>query len=577
MIPEAAFARKKVSTQIAPQARTPDAIAIEVCRHALVGVAEEMGTIMKRAAFSAMIREREDRSCALFTPDLELIAQAEHLPIHLALLASTVPAAVRKYGVDRLRTGDILLLNDPYVGGSHLPDFTTIMPVHDGQILIGYAAVIAHMTDVGGSAPGGFAVHAREIVEEGVRVPPVRLYRAGELDDDVLAIIAANVRLGDTLVGDILAQAAANRAGERGLLRLGQRFGRDNLLRYMHEIIAYTERRTRAEIQALPMGTFTFEDYLDDDGRSDEPLLIKVKLTIAESEVVVDFTGSAPQREGPVNTVLAVVQSACFFVLRCLIDPSIPTAAGCFRPLRVIAPEGSIVNARFPAPVGGGSLETAQRIVDALLGAFAQIVPERVTAAGMGSHNSVNFGGRELEGGGRFVLVDNISGGWGARARKDGLSATRVNLMNSPNHPVEVLEQEFPILVERYELRADSAGVGTFRGGHGIVKEYRMLADARVSILSDRHRFAPWGLLGGGPAACSQHVIVGSAGARELPSKTVTEIRAGERLIAMTAGGGGYGPPAGREPEAIRAEIRDGLLSESRARELYPKAVHALP
>lgn len=547
-----------------------DPVGVEVCRHALVGVAEEMGTVMKRAAFSAMIKERDDRSCALFTPDLELVAQAEHLPIHLALLVSTVPAAVRVLG--QLAPGDISLHNDPYVGGSHLPDFTSIMPVYDGERLLGYNAVIAHMTDVGGSTPGGLGGGAREIVEEGLRLPPVRLYRRGELDEQLLTVVKANVRLGDTIAGDLLAQAAANRAGAKGLLRLAAKFGHANLLRYMREIVDYTERRTRAELRRLPAGTFEFEDCVDDDGTSDEPVTIKVKVTIGGGELVVDFSGSSPQRSGPVNTVYAVVQSATFFVLRCLIDPSIPTASGCFRPVHVIAPEGTVVNARFPAPVGGGSLETAQRLVDVLLGALAQAIPERVTAAGMGSHNSIAFSGYDPHRRRPFVVVENISGGGGARAHRDGISAARVNLMNTPNTPVEVLEQEFPLLVERYEVRADSAGVGRQRGGHGVVKAYRMLADGRVSILSDRHRFAPWGLFGGRPGARSAHFLADAADERPLPSKTTTTIARDQRLIAMTAGGGGYGPPAQRSRQAIEAEIADGLLTAERAAHEYAAA-----
>jgi N-methylhydantoinase B len=545
-----------------PTFRARDPIGVEVCRHAMVGVAEEMGTIMKRAAFSAMIKERDDRSCALFTPDLQLVAQAEHLPIHLALLVSTVPAAMRELQPEALGPGDISIHNDPYVAGSHLPDFTTVMPFHDQDgRLLGYSAVIAHMTDVGGAAPGGVGGHAREIFDEGFRLPPVRLYTQGRLNPDVLRIIKSNVRLPDTMAGDILAQAAANVAAERGMRRIVARFGGDTLLDYMAEIVDYTERLTRAEIASLPDGTFEFEDFVDDDGNSDEPVAIRARVLIDGEELTIDFTGSSRQRPGPVNAAYAVVQSAVFYVVRCLIDPSIPTSAGCFRPIHVVAPEGTVVNASFPAPVGGGSLETAQRIVDVLLGAFAQAVPDRVTAAGMGSHNSIAIGGWDAERGRPYVIVENLSGGWGARATRDGLTTTRVNLMNTPNNPVEVFEQEVPVMVERLEVREDSAGGGRQRGGFGLRKEYVLFDDARVSILSDRHRFRPWGLFGGEAAQPSQHAVIDPDGVETpLPSKVTITIPKGHRLLGMTAGGGGYGDPAERAPNAVQEDIREGLI-----------------
>lgn len=539
-----------------------DPIAIEVARHSLIGVAEEMGSIMKRAAFSPMIKERNDRSCAIFTPDLELVAQAEHLPIHLALLLSTVPAAVEALP-DGLGPGDVSIHNDPYVAGSHLPDFTTVMPIFEQDRLLGYSAVIAHMTDVGGSAGGGIAGVAREIFEEGFRVPPVRLYKAGKLDAEVLNLLAANVRIPDNMRGDILAQAAANHAGERGVRRVASRYGADRLLGYMNDIIDYTERRTRAEIEKLPDGVFDFEDFVDDDGNSDEPITIRAVVTITGAELTVDFTGSGEQRQGPVNMALAVLKSAVFFVVRCLIDPTIRTNSGCFRSIKVIAPEGTVVNAQFPAPVAGGSLETAQRAVDTLLGAFSKAVPEAVTAAGMGGHNSLSFSGQWADTGRPFVMGENVSGGWGARAQSDGLDATRAYLFNTPNNPVEVLERESPLLVERVELRQDSGGAGKHRGGLALVKEYRAMGRVRVSILSDRRRFAPWGLFGGAEGATSEHFLVRGGERTLLPTKTAVNLEAGDHLIAMTAGGGGYGDPADRDPRLVEEDVATGRVSAS--------------
>jgi N-methylhydantoinase B len=438
------------------------------------------------------------------------------------------------------------------------------MPIYDDAGLLGYSAVIAHMTDVGGSVPGGLGGRAREIFEEGVRIPPVRLFKGGQLDEEVLRILAANVRISDLMTGDVLAQAAANMAGARGVLRLAEKFGRTNLLANMAEMLAYTERRTRAAISELPQGDYSFEDLLDDDGQSDEPIRIRARLSIRGSELEVDYEGSSPQRDGPVNAAFAVVQSATFFVIRCLIDPTIPTTSGCFRSVTVTAPPGTVVNAQFPAPVGGGSLETAQRVVDVLLGALAKAVPEAVTAAGMGGHNTISFGGTRPESGEPFVITENVSGGCGARLRADGLTATRVNLMNSPNNPVEVFEREAPMLIERYEVRADSGGAGRHRGGLGIIKEYRLLADAKVSILSDRRRYPPWGLDGGEPGATSLHVAVRGGVEEVLPSKVTTTLRAGDRLIAKTAGGGGFGPPSERSSEAVTRDLSEGFITDRR-------------
>lgn len=542
-----------------------DPVAVEVCRNALVGVADEMGVIMKRAAFSPMIKERNDRSCAVFTPALELVAQAEHLPIHLALLISAVPAAIRSLGEDQLGPGDVLIHNDPYLAGSHLPDFTTIMPVYVNDTLIAYTAVIAHMTDVGGSVPGGLGT-ARDIFEEGIRVPPVRLYRSGELVKDVLDLISANVRTPDLMRGDLLAQAAANKAGEHGVQELGRRLGPDRLLSYMRQILDYTERRTRSEISRLPQGEFRFSDFLDDDGFSDEPVPIHAAIHIGAGSISVDYSGSAEQRRGPVNTALAVTTSATYFVVRCLIDPTIPTTSGCFRSVRVMAPERSVLNADFPAPVGGGSLETAQRVVDVLLGALSEALPEAVTAAGIGGHNTISFGGQWPQSSRTFVITENVSGGGGARSGHDGLNASRINLMNTPNNPIEVFEREAPLLIERYEIRPGSGGDGKYRGGLGTVKQYQSLAHARVSILSDRHRHRPWGLFGGEPGSSSRHWLLRQgAGRTLLASKVNLTLDPGDSLVAATAGGGGYGLPSERSPVARQADVLDGYVASSPA------------
>lgn len=530
-----------------------DPVGLEVFRNGLVGVAEEMGEVMMRAALSPMIKERNDRSCAVFTSDLRCVAQAEHLPIHLALLVSTVPAALATLR-SPLERGDVLVHNDPYVGGSHLPDITMIAPVHDGEgEVLGYCAVIAHMADIGGSTPGGVGGLARDVIEEGLMIPPVRLCRGGEVVGDVMRLLTANVRLPETLEGDLLAQIAALRAGAAGVVRLAGSVGRRRFEAMTAQILEYSERRTRLAIAALPQGEASFEDVLDDDGMGNGPLPIRVRVRVSADGISADFTGSAGQLAAPVNASESVTRSAVFFVLRCLIDPTIPTTSGCFDAVRVDAPEHTIVNARPPAPVGGGSLETAQRIVDALLGALAGIMPEKVTAAGMGSHNTIAIGGHSA--GRRWVITENLSGGGGARAELDGVTCRRVNLMNTPNTPVEVLEREFPLRVVRCEIRDGSGGEGRRRGGDGLLKEYEFLQSATLAILSDRKEHTPWGLAGGGHGQGSLHELVRADGSVEaLPSKVALTVAAGERLVARTAGGGGYGPPEQRrDAEGSRA------------------------
>ncbi|GAA4555518.1 hydantoinase B/oxoprolinase family protein [Pseudonocardia xishanensis] len=523
-----------------------DPVGLEVFRNSLVGVAEEMGEVMMRAALSPMIKERNDRSCAVFTRDLQLVAQAEHLPIHLALLVRTVPAALAELR-EPLRPGDVSIHNDPYLGGSHLPDITSIAPIYDAADteLLGYCAVIAHMADIGGSTPGGVGGLARDIIEEGVLIPPVRIVRGGRVVAEVLDLLMANVRLPEVLRGDLLAQIAAVRAGGHAVRDLAEAVTADRFHEMCRQILDYSGRRTRTAIENLPTGEAQFVDVVDDDGLGNGPLPVSVRIRIDGDGVEADFTGSAPQLAAPVNASLAVTRSAVFYVVRCLIDASIPTTAACFDAVRVVAPEGSIVNATAPAPVGGGSLETAQRIVDAVMGAFAQLVPDLVTAAGMGSHNTIAIGGTSATTGRRFVLTENLSGGGGARAGLDGVSVRRVNLMNTPNTPVEVLEREIPVRVVRCEMRDGSGGEGRTVGGLGLRKEYEFAQDCSVSILADRQVNAPWGLFGGGSAQGSSHELVRADGTREtLPSKVALTVHAGDRLIAQTAGGGGYGPAA---------------------------------
>lgn len=551
--------------------RRRDPIGLEVFRNGLATIAEDMGEVMQRAALSIMIKERNDRSCALFNPKLELIAQAEHLPIHLALLVAIVPAAVNSLEAD-LQPGDICIHNDPYVGGSHLPDITLIAPIYDekNQALLGYCAVIAHMADIGGSRPGGLGGLSHDIVEEGLIIPPVLLYRANELDSGIMRVLTANVRLRSVFEGDLLAQVAALRAGIRGVQRMVDKLGLTEYLELSQELLDYSAERTRDAISRLPDGRAAFEDFLDDDGQGSGPLPIRAMVTIHGSNIDVDFEGTAPQRRAPVNASLSVVKSAVFFAVRCIIDSTIPTTAGCFRSISISAPPASIVNAEAPAPVAGGSLETAQRVVDTLFGALSKILKDVIPAAGMGSHNSIAFGGVTSANGERFVLGENLSGGSGARPLSNGFSARRVNLMNSPNTPVEVIEQEYPIQIVRSELRNNSFGDGSTRGGLGIRREYLFLEDVSVSILSDRSTIPPWGLAGGTPAKGSRHTLIRKSGEIvPLPSKVDLRACTGDRLVAETAGGGGYGDPRRRREIDIADDVLNDYLAADEALNRY--------
>ncbi|MFQ5913835.1 MAG: hydantoinase B/oxoprolinase family protein [Nitrospinota bacterium] len=548
-----------------------DPIRMEVFRQSIIGIAEEMGMKMKRAAFSTIIKERDDRSCAFFTPALEMVAQADHLPSHLGLLVHAVKNAILRVGPENLRPGDITIHNDPFIGGSHLPDITTIMPVFvDGEILA-YNAVIAHWTDVGGRAPGSLAGDAKSIVEEGLRLPPMKMVEEGEVREDLLELILSNVRVPDDIRGDLRAQLAANRVGEQRFRELAKKFGKDELKELMAAIIDYSYRRTRREIGKLPDGVYTFEDVVDDDGSSDAPLPIRVRVDISGEDMKVDFTDSAAQRPGPVNAVLSVTHSATYFTLKCLIDPNIPTNSGVFRSVEILAPAGTIVNARPPAAVGGGSLETSQRIVDTLVGCFSQFAPDRMSAAGSGTFNCVTFGGYDTVRNRPFVILEQNSGGGGGRKGHDGLKVSRNNISNTPNNPIEVVEAEFPLRVECYEFLPDSGGAGQWVGGLGARKVYRLLADQTITILADRIRTPPWGVLGGEPGRNGRYVVQGKNGERELRSKSTTHALAGEAMVIETTAGGGYGPPEKRDPAWIERDLRAGYFTpEKRARGILP-------
>jgi N-methylhydantoinase B len=523
-----------------------DPITLELYRHRFAGVAEEMGVTLRRTGYSPNIKERLDFSCAVFDGDGRLVAQAAHIPVHLGAMPASVAAAMRAF--PNWSAGDLVILNDPYQGGTHLPDITTISPVftenNDGSDRPDFfVASRAHHADVGGMTPGSLPL-STEIYQEGVIIPPIKLYEAGRLNEAVLRLLLRNVRTPDERRGDLSAQRAAHSIGERRLRELMAAHGRAEVLDYVGHLQAYSERLTRAVIATWPDGSYVFEDvmeWIEDDRLNLIP--IRVTVQIAGDNVTFDFTGSAPAVHGSLNAVLSVTQAACWYVVRCLVGDEVPVNAGCFAPARVIAPAGSIVNALPPSAVAAGNVETSQRIVDVVLGALAQALPERIPAASQGTMNNLTIGG-QLPDGSPYAYYETIAGGMGAAPDAPGLSGVHTHMTNTLNTPVEALETAFPLRVKRYALRGNSGGTGRHRGGAGIIREYELLAPATVTLLSERRTVAPWGLAGGGEGARGRTVLIHPDGAEEeLPSKFTRHLSRDTRLRLETPGGGGWENP----------------------------------
>jgi N-methylhydantoinase B len=520
----------------------PDPTRLEIFKNLFHSVAEEMGAALRRTGFSPNIRERRDYSCAVFNRAGEALAMGDHMPVHLGSLPMSVEAAIRAL---RLAPGDIAVLNDPYAGGTHLPDVTMVMPVFvaGGRRPAFYVASRAHHADVGGGQAGSMGL-AREIFQEGVRIPPIRLFARGRLARDVLALLLANVRTAREREGDLTAQAAACRVGARRLEEMVRRYGRREVEAYETHLLDYSERMMRAALRSIPAGVYRGRDALDDDGIGARPLPIVVTIRIGRGRAVVDFTGTAGQCAGSVNAVAAITHSAVFYVFRCLLEEQVPATSGLMRPIRVLAPEGTIVNARPPAAVAGGNVETSQRIVDALLRALARALPGRIPAASQGTMNNLTLGGVDARrGGAPFAYYETVAGGMGARPGRDGLAGVHTHMTNSLNSPVEILEHEVPLRVRRYALRRGSGGQGAWRGGDGIVREIEFLAETQVGILSDRRRLAPYGLAGGEPGARGENWLEVAGRSRRLPSKCGFHAPPGSVLRVLTPGGGGWGRP----------------------------------
>ena len=514
------------------------AVEREVFKHLFSSVAEEMGVRLQRSAFSPNIKERCDFSCAVFDEEGHLVAQAAHIPIHLGSMPLSVEACRRHLA---LEPGDVAILNDPFHGGTHLPDITVVSPVFmENGRLLGFVANRAHHADVGGMSPGSMPLSS-ELYQEGVIIPPVKLVEAGKVNQALWDFFLANVRTPRERAGDLQAQLAANRIGEQRLRELTSRYGVERVRDNMSDLLAYSEQLTRHGVRQLPDGTYRYEDVLDDDGLDDKPIPIVVAVTIAEEEVVVDFEGSAPQCEGSVNTVYAVTVSATAYVFRCLLGLDIPGNSGCMAPIHVRAPEGSVVNARFPAAVAAGNVETAQRIVDVLLGALAQACPDRVPAASQGTMNNVTIGGWDCDKQRPFAYYETLGGGVGAGVESPGASGIHSHMTNTMNTPVEALEYAYPFRIARYVLRDKTGGAGVHTGGNGVIREIEFLQDAQVTIVSDRRESQPFGLAGGEAGQPGRNVLIRKGKEKKLPGKTELVVSKGDRLRIETPGGGGYG------------------------------------
>jgi N-methylhydantoinase B len=549
---------------------TVDPVTVEVIKGALIYAAEEMGIALRNSAYSPNIKERMDFSCTLFDHQKRLAAQAEHIPVHLGSMSWAVEEGLKQFKGE-LEDGDMVLFNDPYISGTHLPDITLIAPIFHKEEIIGYAANKAHHSDVGGKAPGSMAGDATELYQEGIIIPPIKFVKRGEVEAELSALLMSNVRTPDIRMGDLRAQTAASLLGERRMKGLAEKYGVEVLREAMTQVMDYSGKMMRREIEKMPKGRYEAEDYLESTGVSDESVKIKVAITVREGSLNIDYSGTSGQVEGPVNAVFGVTLSGVYYVLRCVTDPTIPMNEGCYRPLQVYAPKGTLVNPIRPAPVAGGNVETSQRNVDVLLKAFAQIVPEKVCAACQGTMNNVTVGGTDPETGRSWTFYETIAGGFGGRNGLDGVDAVHTHMTNTMNTPIEAIEAVYPIRFLKYELRMDGGGAGRWRGGVGVERSWKLLSpSATLSIIAERTKLAPWGVYEGKPGMKGEFLIRKLDGTEiRLESKCTVKMEKGDIFVARTPGGGGYGSPLERAPEAVREDVVNGLVSRSSAQKDY--------
>ena len=551
-----------------------DPIRFEVIRNALVEATEEMASALRRSAYSTNIKTRHDFSCAIFDLNKRTVAQSFSQPNHLGSLVETVPRALDAYGPERLGEGDGILVNFPYGGGVHLNDIALISPIfYDGRV-VGYVASLAHHVDVGGGAPASIGAF-REIYQEGIIIPPVKFVAGGQINRDIFDLVLAQVRAKRETAGDFRAQIASNNTGIRRMTALLDRMGVETVGRYVDELIEYTNRRTQAELAKLPKGVYAGEGYLDSDGYTEDPVSLVVRVTIDQDGLLFDFTGSDLQRRAPVNSTYAQTHSGVAFVLKCLIDPDVPVNAGFYRNVRMVAPEGTVVNCTEPYPVVGG-WETQIRLADVIFKALAQAIPEKVPAGTEAMICHSGFGGSDPYRNETYCFLETIAGGYGGRASRDGPDAVQPHGKNTANAPIEETELNYPVRITRYELVENSDGPGKHRGGLGLRRDYFFPDhEASFTILADRERWGPHGLFGGLPGERAHYVLNPDSDATELGSKVTVQLKENDVVSYRTCGGGGYGPPEDRDPEDVLWDVRNGKVSSERARNVYRVAVDA--
>ncbi len=544
-----------------------DPVTAEVIRNALAYTAEEMGIALRNSAYSHNIKERMDHSCAIFDVEGDMVAQAEHIPVHLGSLPHGIKNAIKYLRNNKVqfKEGDVYIFNDPYISGTHLNDVTLIKPVFYEGVHVGFTANKAHHVDVGGKSPGSMSGDATELYQEGIILPPVRFAEGGEINPDILAIILENVRTPHITKGDLRAQMAAANLGERRIQELIEKYGVDLYLEALQEILAYSEKRMMEEIKEIPDGVYEAEDCLEDTGISDRPVWIRVKITVSGGKMRVDYTGTDPQVDGPINAVFGVTLSATYFAIKSVVDPEVPMNQGAMKPIEVYAPPRTLVNPQKPAPVSGGNVETSQRIADVMFKALASALPQKVPAASLGSMNNIMAGGYDPIRNRPWAFYETIGGGSGGRPIEDGIDGIHTNMTNTMNTPIEAIEQYYPILFTSYEFRENSFGAGKYRGGSGIIRSWKLTAPkATVSILAERTKVTPFGVHGGLPGKPAEFYLVRENGDTiKLQGKTTVTLNKGDEIVIKTAGGGGYGPPKERDPRAIERDRENGLLKGS--------------
>lgn len=550
-----------------------DPITFAVIKNGLDSITDEMAYTVVRIARSEIVKDVMDFSAALCAGDGQMVAQAKTIAQHLGAIPEAMESVLKAYE-GNLHEGDVVIMNDPYHGGMHLPDIFMFVPIfHEGKRRA-FAVVICHHTDVGGRVPGSNASDSTEIFQEGLRIPPLKLYERGVLNTTLEALLKINVRVPDRVWGDLSAQFAAAQVGRRGLEKLIQRYGADAVDGYMQELLDYAERLTRQEIMTWPKGTYRFLDHIDDDGFSETPIPIEVAIAVRDDgTLLVDYSGSSPQVRGALNSTLSFTNSLTYLSVRCVLAKDVPSNVGMFRCVEVRAPEASILNPVMPAACAARAL-TGYRVFDAMLGALAQIVPDKVPAAGEGGNSVICISGlrpnREP-----FIIVDMICGAWGARPDKDGLEAVTNASQNLSNMPVEVMEAEHPVRIEDYALVPDSCGAGRYRGGVGIRRSYRILApEALLQIRTDRVKFLPYGLAGGEPGGPSSNYMEIGGSRRDLPSKITTTVGADTLVVHQQAGAGGFGDPLERDPAVVLDDLLDGKITAAFAERHYAVVVN---